>query len=81
MSVWQYLLTFYAAVFAAVFLRVSILINRKRAELFITRGLQTDDSGRPLTYLRFLPDILASAARWPITILWSGLHPFLRDLM
>ena len=74
-------MTVYFAVFAAVFVRVSTLVNRKRAELLTTRGLQTDETGRPITYLRFLPDILATSARWPITILWNGLYAFLRELM
>lgn len=81
MTWWQYLLTFYFAVFAAVFFRVSVLVNRKRAELKATRGLMKDESGRPITYLRFLPDILGTAARWPLTILWNGLYAFLRELM
>ena len=77
----QCILSAYFAVFAAVFVRVSALVNRKRAELLTTRGLQTDETGRPITYLRFLPDILATSARWPITILWNGLYAFLRELM
>lgn len=81
MTWWQYLLTVYLTVFAAVFFRVSALLNRKRADLKATRGLQTDELGRPITYLRFLPDVLSSAARWPLTILWNGLYAFLRELM
>ena len=81
MTWWQYLLSSYLAVFAAVFFRVSVLLNRKRAELKVTRGIKTDEAGRPLTYLRFLPGILATAARWPVTIIWGGLYAFLRELM
>ena len=81
MTWWQYLLTVYFAVFAAVFCRVSVLVNRKRAELRATKGLIKDELGRPITYLRFLPDILAGAARWPVTVLWFGFYAFLRDLM
>lgn len=81
MNWWQYILSVYFVVFAAVFVRVSTLVNRKRAELKVTRGLQTDESGRPLTYLRFLPDILTAAAIWPLALLWRGLHTFLRELM
>jgi len=77
----QWLVSVYLTVFAAVFVRVSTLVNRKRAELKATRGLQTDELGRPITYLRFLPDILSSSARWPLTILWEGLYAFLRELM
>ena len=71
----------YFAVFAGVFVRVSVLVNRKRAEMRTTRGLRRDEAGRPITYLRFLPDILMAAARWPITIIWNGLYAFLRELM
>jgi hypothetical protein len=81
MNWWQYLLIFYAVIFAIVFLRVSILVNRKRAELKVTRGLMTDGEGRPLTYARFLPTIFGTSAQWPITVLWNGLYHFLRDLM
>ena len=81
MNWWQYLLTSYLAVFAAVFCRVSVIINRKRAELKATKGLVKDEVGRPITYVRFLPDIISAAARWPFTILWDGLYAFLRELM
>jgi len=81
MSWWQYLIDIYLVVFAVVFVRVSALVNRKRAELKATRGLQTDELGRPLTYLRFLPDILTAAAIWPFTALWRGIYTFLRELM
>ena len=81
MNWWQYLLTFYAAIFAIVFFRVSILVNRKRSDLIATRGLLTDAEGKPITYARFLPTILAAAARWPATVLWDGLYAFLRELM
>lgn len=81
MAWWQYLLTIYFIVFAAVFFRVSTLVNRKRLELKATRGITTDESGRPLTYLRLLPDILKAAASWPVTVIWDGLYAFLRELM
>lgn len=81
MNWWQWLLTIYFAVFAAVFFRVSVLVNRKRIDLRVTRGIVNDESGRPITYLRLLPDILKSAASWPITVLWDGLYSFLRELM
>ena len=81
MTWWQYLLSSYLAVFAAVFGRVSVLINRKRAELRTTKGLFEDGDGRPITYMRFLPDILGTAARWPFSVLWNGLYAFLRELM
>jgi hypothetical protein len=81
MTWWQYLLTVYLAIFALVFFRVSVLLNRKRAELKETRGLTKDESGRPLTYVRFLPGILGTAAQWPVTVLWDGLYAFLRELM
>lgn len=81
MTWWQYLLSAYSAIFAAVFFRVSVLVNRKRIELRATRGLLKDETGRPITYARFLPTILGTAARWPITVLWIGLDRFLRDLM
>jgi hypothetical protein len=81
MTYWQYILSAYFAVFALVFFRVSTLVNRKRAELRATRGLLKDDSGRPITYARFLPTILGTAARWPVTILWGGFYAFLRELM
>jgi hypothetical protein len=81
MTWWQYTLTFYLAIFAIVFFRVSILVNRKRAELRATRGLLKDNDGNPITYARFLPTILAAAARWPATVLWDGLYAFLRELM
>ena len=81
MNWWQWILCTYFAVFAGVFFRVSVLINRKRAELFATRGMREDESGRRITYARFLPDILKSAASWPITVLWGGVYAFLRELM
>ena len=81
MTWWQYLLTFYLAIFAAVFFRMSVILNNKRAELRQTRGLLKDNDGRPITYLRFLPSLLANAARWPVTVLWGGLYAFLRELM
>jgi hypothetical protein len=81
MNWWQYLLSSYLVVFAAVFSRVSVLVNRKRVELKNTRGLLKDETGRPITYLRFLPDILGTAARWPLSVLWNGLYSFLRELM
>lgn len=81
MDLWQYLLSIYLAVFAAVFCRVSVLVNRKRAELRKTRGLLKDELGRPITYVRFLPTILANAARWPVTVVWGGLYAFLRELV
>ena len=74
-------MTVYFAVFAVVFVRVSTLVNNKRSELKITRGITQDESGHSLTYIRFLPTILAAAARWPITIIWNGLYAFLRELM
>jgi uncharacterized membrane protein len=81
MNWWQSLLTAYAAIFALVFFRVSILVNRKRVELLVTRGIKEDQSGHPLTYLSFLPDILKAASSWPVTVLWGGLYAFLRELM
>jgi len=81
MTWWQYLISFYVLIFGVVFFRVSILINRKRVELKATRGILNDAEGRPLTYARFLPTILATAASWPATILWDGLYAFLRELM
>jgi len=81
MNWWQYILSAYLVVFAGVFFRVSALINRKRAELRAKSGLIRDESGRPITYARFLPDILGTAARWPVTVIWGGLYSFLRELM
>jgi len=81
MNWWQYILSAYLAVFAGVFFRVSVLVNRKRTELRASKGLFKDEDGRPITYARFLPDILSSAARWPVTVLWGGLYAFLRELM
>ena len=81
MNWWQYLLSVYFAVFAGVFFRVSTLINRKRAQLRASKGLIKDEDGRPITYLRFLPDILRASAMWPVTVLWGGLYAFLRELM
>jgi hypothetical protein len=81
MQWWQYILSVYFTVFATVFFRVSVLVNRKRAELLATRGLVNDETGRPITYLRFLPDILKTAAQWPMTVVWDGLYAFLRELM
>jgi len=40
-----------------------------------------DELGRPITYARFLPTILWTAAKWPATILWGGFYAFLRELM
>lgn len=81
MNWWQYLITSYLAIFAAVFLRMSVILNHKRAELKKTRGITQDETGHPLTYLRFLPGLLGAAAQWPITVLWGGLYAFLRELM
>lgn len=81
MNWWEYLLTAYLAVFAAVFFRMSVIVNHKRAELKESRGLLKDEQGRPITYARFLPDLLGASARWPVTIIWLGLYAFLRDLM
>lgn len=81
MSWWQYVLIIYFVVFAALFLRVSVLVNRKRTELRATRGIVSDELGHPLTYLHFLPDILRNVAFWPLDVAWGGLRGFFRGLM
>ena len=66
-------LCLYGAAVILLTWRYSVICNRLRKQLLISKGVKTD-------FASFLPQILWDAFRFPFAILWNGLHLWLKEL-
>lgn len=69
----EIILIAYLVVMLGLLWRNTILCNRRRAEVLISRGTKT-------TFTSFIPFIVRESLLWPLTILWHGLKTFLTEL-
>jgi len=63
----------YALIALLLVWRNSVLCNRDRAELFKTKGINTD-------FAQFIPMIVRDALLFPFLILWYGLYAWFKAL-